>query len=133
MGQNYPQLPEDVDKNFDHEKIYTGHLIFKPSLLRKTHCFSLFKIQYKIQSGHFLSIFINISGSQFELTGVKNPLSRVKKHWGTVFTIYLLFQAKKVEYFIRNFTQWCIYLLHNTKNFLKVIPHVKATFWTQKG
>ena len=45
-----------------------------------THCFSLFTIRYKIQSGHFLSLFINISGSQVELTGLKNPLSRAKKN-----------------------------------------------------
>ena len=44
VGQNYPQLSEEVDKNFDHEKICAGHLIFKSRLLRKTHCFSLFKI-----------------------------------------------------------------------------------------
>ena len=79
VGQNYPYLPEDVDENFDHEKVCTVHLIFKLRLLRKTYCFSLFKIQYKIQSGHFLSLFINISGSQVELTGLKNQLSRAKK------------------------------------------------------
>ena len=78
VGQNYPKLHEKVDENFVHEKICTGLLIFKPRLLRETHCFSLFKIRYKNQSGHFLSLFININGSQVELNGLKNPLSRAK-------------------------------------------------------
>ena len=34
VGQNYPQLPEDVDESFDHEKICTGDLVLKPRLLR---------------------------------------------------------------------------------------------------
>ena len=79
MGQNYPQLSKEVDENFDHEKICTGYLIFKPCLLRETLYFSLFKIHSKIQSGQFLSLFINISGSQVEWTGLKNPLSCAKE------------------------------------------------------
>ena len=37
VGQNYPQLSEEVDKNFDHGKICMGHVLFRARFLHIIH------------------------------------------------------------------------------------------------
>ena len=76
---NYPQLSEDMDENFDDERICTVHLIFNLVYCVKLTAFHFSRSNVKFNVD-ISSLFIIMSWSQVDLTGLKIHCSMQKKH-----------------------------------------------------